>query len=110
MLELKDKKTLQNGANKKFQDTAWSLLFTIIFLSFYFVYFLLRIKPELIYQAQEPVFFFDKYFVNELFSYPGGINELISRFLSQFFYYSWTGALLLVLIFAFVAWNTKLFI
>ncbi|MCP4609560.1 MAG: hypothetical protein GY845_12690, partial [Planctomycetes bacterium] len=110
MLESKDEEAFQEGAGKKFQDTVWSLLFTIIFLSFYFIYLLLRIKPELIYQAQEPVFFFDKYFVNELFSYPGGINELISCFLSQFFYYSWTGALLLVLIFGFVAWNIKLFI
>ena len=110
MLEQKNEKAFQKGANKKFQDTAWSLLFTIIILSFYFIYFLLRIKPELIYQAQEPVFFFDKYFVNEFFSYPGGINELISSFLSQFFYYSWTGALLLVLIFAIIAWNAKLFI
>jgi len=110
MLESKDDKAFQEGAKKKFQDTVCSLLFSIIFLSFYFIYLLLWIKPELIYQAQEPVFFFDKYFVNELFSYPGGVNELISCFLSQFFYYSWTGALLLVLIFAFVAWNTKLFI
>ncbi|MHC4532469.1 MAG: DUF6057 family protein [Planctomycetota bacterium] len=110
MLESKDEKAFQKGANKKFQDTVWSLLFTIIFLSFYFIYLLLRIQPELIYQAQEPVFFLDKYFFNDYFSYPGGVNELISSFLSQFFYYSWTGALLLVLIFAFVAWNTKLFI
>jgi len=110
MLETKDEKAFQKGANKKYQDIVWSLLFMIIFLSFYFIYLLLRIKPELIYQAQEPVFFFDKYFVNEFFSYPGGVNELISCLLSQFFYYSWTGALMLVLISAFFAWNTKLFI
>jgi hypothetical protein len=110
MSEPKDKKTFKKGANKKYQDAVWSLLFMIIFLSFYFFYLLLRIKPELIYQAQEPVFFFDKYFINEFFSYPGGVNELISCLLSQFFYYSWTGALLLVLVWALIAWNTKLFI
>ena len=110
MSEPKDKKAFQKGTNKKFQDTVWSLLFMSIVLSFYFIYLLFRIKPELIYQAQEPVFFFDKYFLNEFFSYPGGVNELISGFLSQFFYYSWTGALLLVLIYALIAWNTKLFI
>ena len=92
------------------QDKIWSLLFTTFLLSFYFIYLLLRIEPKLIYQSQEPVFFFDKYLINEFFSYPGGINELICRFLSQFFYYSWTGALLLLLVFAFVAWNTKLLI
>jgi hypothetical protein len=94
----------------KSSDTIWSLLFTAILLSFYFIYFLLRIDPKLIYQAQEPVFFFDRYFIYEFFSYPGGVNELLSAFLSQFFYYSWTGALLQVLVFALVTLNTWLLI
>ena len=110
MLESKDKKAFQKKANKKSQDIIWSLLFTIILLFFYFIYLLLRINPTLIYQSQEPIFFFDKYFISEFFSSPGGVNEIISRFFSQFYYYSWTGALLLVLIFAFVAWNTQLLI
>ncbi|MFB0554984.1 MAG: DUF6057 family protein [Phycisphaerae bacterium] len=110
MVESKGEKALQKVPNGKSQDKIWSLLFTTILLSFYFIYLLLRIEPKLIYQSQEPVFFFDKYFIKEFFSYPGGANELISRFFSQFFYYSWTGALLLVLVFAFVAWNTKLLI
>jgi len=97
-------------ANIKSRDTIWSVLFTTIVLSFYFLYFLLRIDPKLIYQAQEPVFFFDRYFIYDFFSYPGGINELLARFLSQFFYYSWTGALLLVIVFAFVTLNTWLLI
>ena len=70
----------------KSRDTFWSLLFTAILLSFYFVYFLFRIGPKLIYQSQEPVFFFDRYFIYEFFSYPGGVNELASGFLSQFFF------------------------
>jgi len=110
MVESKGEKAFQKVSNGKSQDKIWSLLFTTILLSFYFIYLLLRIEPKLIYQSQEPVFFFDKYFIREFFSYPGGINELICRFFSQFFYYSWTGALLLVLVFAFVAWNTKLLI
>ena len=94
----------------KSHETIWSLLFTVILLSSYFVYLLLRIDPKLIYQSQEPVFFFDRYFISEFFSYPGGVNELLSAFLSQFFYYSWTGALLLVLVFASVTLNTWLLI
>jgi hypothetical protein len=94
----------------KTRDTIWSLLFTAVLLSFYFIYLLLRIDPKLIYQSQEPVFFFDRYFIHEFFSYPGGLNEIASRFLSQFFYFSWTGALLLALVFAFVTLNTWLFI
>jgi len=64
----------------------------------------------LIYQSQEPVFFFDSYFIGEFLSYPGGVNDLVAGFLSQFFYYSWTGTILLVLVFASVTWNTRLLI
>jgi hypothetical protein len=99
-----------NEACVKIRDKIWSLLFSAILLSFYFVYLLLRIDPKLIYQSQEPVFFFDRYFIYQFLSYPGGINELASAFLSQFFYYSWTGALLLVLVFVTVTLNTWLLI
>jgi hypothetical protein len=110
MTEPKDRELLQKAAYDKYSDKIWSLLFTAILLSFYFLYFLLRIDPKLIYQSQEPVFFFDRHFIYEFFSYPGGLNELAARFLSQFFYYSWTGALLLVLVFVFVTLFTWLFI
>jgi hypothetical protein len=106
----KSEKAPQKASKGKIKDKIWPLSFTIALPAFYFVYFLLRINPKLIYQSQEPIFFFDKHFINDFFSYPGGINELISRFLSQFFYHSWTGALLLVLVLAFVVWNTKLLI
>ncbi|MBN1482467.1 hypothetical protein EH223_10520 [candidate division KSB1 bacterium] len=98
------------GAKKHFElkDYLWSVLISIVLLSFYFVYFFWRIDAKLIYQSQEPVFFFDRYFWAEFFTYPGGFNELFARFLSQFFYYSWTGALLLVLILSLVVWNSKL--
>ena len=110
MTESKDRKLLQKSAYDKSPDRIWSLLFTAVLLLFYFLYFLLQIDPKLIYQSQEPVFFFDRHFIYEFFSYPGGLNELAARFLSQFFYYSWTGALLLVLIFASVTLFTWLFI
>ena len=110
MTESKNRELLQKTAFGKSPDKIWSLLFTAILLSFYFLYFLLRIDPKLIYQSQEPVFFFDRHFIYDFFSYPGGLNELASRFLSQFFYYSWTGALLLLLVFASVTLFTWLFI
>ena len=94
----------------KSRGTIWSLLFSVILFSFYFLYLLLRIEPKLVYQSQEPVFFFDRYFIYEFFSYPGGVNELISAIFSQFFYYSWTGASLLIVVFAFVTLNTWLLI
>jgi len=110
MTKSKDGELLQNGTYKKCRDRIWFPLFSVVLLSLYFIYFLLRIDPKLIYQSQEPVFFFDRYFIYEFFSYPGGINELASRFLSQFFFYSWTGALLLALVFASVTFNTWLLV
>ena len=82
-------------------------MFAILFLSCYFAYFLLRIEPKLIYQSQEPIFFFDRYFIGEFLKYPGGANELVAGFLSQLFYHSWTGAVLLVLVFGCVTWHTR---
>jgi len=110
MTESKDRELLRRRASGKSPNKIWSFLFTAILLSFYFLYLLFRIDPKLIYQSQEPVFFFDRYFIYEFFIYPGGVNDLLSAFLSQFFYYSWTGALLLVLVFAFITLNTWLFI
>lgn len=97
-----------NKTNSSAQDRIFSFVFSTFLLSAYCIYFLLRINPQLIYQAQQPVFFFDKYYVSEFLKYPGGPIELISGFLSQFFYYSWTGALLLAIVFGLIAWNTKL--
>jgi hypothetical protein len=81
-------------------------VFAAVLLCFYGVYLLLRIDPKLLYQAQEPAFLLDPHFAAEFLRNPGGVNELIGRFLSQFFYFSWTGTILLVLVFWLVAWET----
>ena len=87
------------------QEHTRSLLSASGLVSFTFLYLLLRIDPRLIYQAQEPVFFFDRRFAGEFLSTPGGVNDLVASFLSQFFAYSWTGAILLVLVLWLIAWN-----
>ena len=65
-------------------------------LFFYFRYF---INPVLYYTAQEPVFFFDKHFFKEFLTFPGGLLEYTAALLSQFFYWPWLGALVLMAIF-----------
>jgi hypothetical protein len=85
-------------------DRIWPLLFATGLLAFHFLYALLRIQMQLVYQAQEPVFFFDLRFAKDFLTYPGGVNELCSRFYSEFFYYSWTGAAALILLFGAIAW------
>jgi len=97
-------------SNEKTTQNTWTLISTILFLSCYYVYLLFRIDPRLIYQSQEPVFFLDRYFLGGFLRFPGGVNELVAGFLSQFFYFSWTGAALLVLVFASITWSGKLFI
>lgn len=85
--------------------SVWS---TLILLILIFLYFYFRIDPKLIFQSQQPFFYFEKYFIVGFFNRPGGVNELAAAFPGQFLYFSWTGALLIVaLIWAFV-WNTRL--
>jgi hypothetical protein len=89
------------------KENIGSLLFSLILLSLCFIYLLLRIDPKLIYQSQQPVFFFDPDFMIEFLNEPGGLNDLVARYFSQFFYNSWTGTSVLVFIFWLISWITK---
>ncbi len=82
----------------------WAPALAAVLLAFYFLYTLLRLQTQLLYQAQEPVFFFDGRFARDFLTYPGGINELCSRFYLEFYYYPWTGAAALILLFGAIAW------
>jgi hypothetical protein len=81
-------------------------LIPVFFISF-FIYICFKIDPELYYQYHEPIFFFDTRFFNEFLSYPGGFVEYISAFLSQFYYYSWVGALIISVIAWLISLSTK---
>jgi hypothetical protein len=85
-------------------DRIGSLAFASVLLAFYFLYALLRLQMQLVYQAREPVFFFDWRFARDFLTYPGGINELCSRFYLEFDYYPWTGAVAMILLLGAVAW------
>ena len=71
-----------------------------VFFVLFYLYFWLWIQPVLFYQSQQPVFFFDSRFFNSFLSYPGGLAEYAGAFLSQLYYFSWAGALLIT----FLAW------
>ena len=64
-----------------------STIFSAVFFCFYFFYLWFIIKPNLIYNTQEPVFFFGIHFFKEFLDHPGGITEYISAFLTQFYIY-----------------------
>ncbi|MBN1695249.1 hypothetical protein JW879_07615 [candidate division WOR-3 bacterium] len=93
--------------SKEFESASRSFLFFILF----YLYLWLFVDIHLIYHGGGeiryfPVFYKDWFFFKEFLSYPGGLVEYLSTFISQFFYFSWAGALIITLqawvIYAFV--------
>ena len=75
---------------------------TFIFFALFYLYIWLVVEPRFLYAGggvitNFPVFFKGWEFFRHFLSYPGGLVEYLSAFLSQFFYYSWTGALVVTL-------------
>jgi hypothetical protein len=68
---------------------------TPIFLILFYLWLWFRVDTELIYQWQEPIFFFNARFFHEYFLYPGGLTDYIAAFLGQLYYFPWLGALML---------------
>jgi hypothetical protein len=68
------------------------------FLLLLFLYFWLVVDPRLIYDAQRPVFFYQISYLAQSLTYPGGLIEFLSNFITQFYTISWLGALLMTLI------------
>jgi len=73
----------------------------VFFFGFY-LYVWLFLEPHLIYhnyvtQRDFPVFFTGWSFLKNFLVYPGGPVEYVAAFLSQGYYYSWLGALIITL-------------
>ncbi len=71
---------------------------SIVFFACFYLYVWLFIEPRLIYHSfgasiAYPAFSADWEFLKSSLSYPGGIVEYIGGFLSQLYYFSWLGAL-----------------
>lgn len=76
------------------------ILRNFVFFALFYLYIWLEVKPHLIYHGggeltNFPVFYRGGAFLHEFLSYPGGLIEYFSAFLSQFLYYSWAGAIIL---------------
>jgi len=76
---------------------------TAVFFGLYYLYVYLCIEPTLFFHGhilklKFPVFLADVSFIKSFLVRPGGFVECLSAFLSQFFYYSWAGALVITLI------------
>ena len=76
------------------------LLQSFIFFILFYLYLRLYVDLRLIYHGAGiitnfPVFYKSWSFFLPFLSYPGGLVEYLSAFLSQLFYYSWTGAMVI---------------
>jgi hypothetical protein len=75
-----------------------SIIIKILFFVFAWLYILHEVNPAITYFIQQPAFFISKRYIYEHLSYPGGLIEYVSSFLSQFLYFRWAGALIVVLV------------
>jgi hypothetical protein len=88
---------IKNTAKKIASWRAFRLPLSAIFFVAYYLYFAFEIEPHLLYHGAGlidnfPVFYKGWDFFQGFTTYPGGILEYVSAFLSQLFYYSWVGA------------------
>jgi hypothetical protein len=82
---------------RKTRSWVLSLVFFVLFLVL-ILYYQFAFQPHLYYHLHQPIFLFNRTFVNEFLSYPGGLIELITQFFFQFFYYNFAGALIMGLL------------
>ena len=101
-------KSLQNGIRDRFHVRNHAglrigvSLRALIFFALSYMYLRLYADLRIIYHGggiitNFPVFYKGRAFFQTFLSYPGGLVEYVSAFLSQFFYYSWAGALIVTL-------------
>jgi hypothetical protein len=75
-----------------------------------YLYVWLRIKPNLIYHVQEPVFFRGWSFFEGFFQIPGGLSEYVARLAAQSYTFGWLGALLITLVVAGIGLSSREFV
>jgi hypothetical protein len=88
-----------NFTKRRFSPPLLMILLPVGATAAAFLYFFYRINPVLIYQSQQPVFFFDSLFFKEFSFYPGGVLQWLAHLLGQFYFLAAPGALLLALLF-----------
>lgn len=76
-------------------------MLTVLFFGLLGLYVWLVVQPCLIYSCGTitdfPVFYKGRAFFHDSLSHPAGLLNYISAFLSQLFYYSWAGAIVITL-------------
>ena len=70
---------------------------------FAFVYFFFVANPLLFFQEQRTLFVSDGRFINPFFLKPGGLLELMGKFITQFYAYRFVGSVIVAALFSSVA-------
>jgi len=95
-------KVIESIQSKYIRQRIFLPVSAAVFFGLYYLYVYLCIEPTLIYHGhifklKFPVFFVDVSFIKSFLVRPSGFVECLSAFLSQFYYYSWAGALVITL-------------
>jgi hypothetical protein len=83
------------------------LIVAPIFFILFYLWFYFRVDTKLIYQYQEPIFFFNPRFFHEHLLYPGGLADYIAAFLAQLYYFPWVGAFMLTIFAVLATFSTR---
>lgn len=90
---------MSRNSDKAMKHSGWIyLLSTLIFGVAVLLFFALAYPHHLHFQEQYQLFMFNKGYVLEVLAVPGGVADLLGRFLTQFFLYAWVGASLIALV------------
>jgi len=79
-------------------DKAYRYILTFLLGVAVFLFWMWLYPQGLSYQEQNQLFLFTWDYLAERLSVPGGLADWLSEFLVQFFYWSWTGALVLAVL------------
>ena len=82
----------------KFLNKYWKIILTAIMGVGIYIFFAFYYFGHLYYQEQLQLFIFDFDYWKERIAVPGGFADYIAEFLVQFYYYAWTGALIISLL------------
>ena len=75
----------------------------------FYLYVLLRVRPELFYQQNPAVFLFDSYYFAKFWDQPGGPLDYAAAFLSPLFAYGWLGTAVVTLLTALICLAARWF-
>lgn len=106
---------VRQGEMQHVERNGWErrLLFVAYLVGFFavfYLYALLRIRPELFYHLNPLVFLLDPSFFAGFLDRPGGLVDYAAAFLSPLFAYGWLGALVVTLLAATICLTTRQFI